>query len=97
MAVGSGNADAPVQAALALTSGTAISVAVYDAGHGRERAVGARHEMRTLQTMAAGVDDDGVFALERRVIQGEVLGTEVCGVVVGSRRAADEVDKAIHS
>ena len=85
MVVGSGNTDAPVQAALALTSGTAISVAVYDAGHGGERAVGARHEMRTLQTLAAGVDDDGVFAFERRVIESEVLRAKVCGVIPSCR------------
>ena len=53
--------------------------------------------MRALQALAPAIDDDGVFAFERRVIEGEILGAEVCGVVLGSRRPADKVNEAIHA
>ena len=81
----------------ALTPRTAIAVAVHDTWHGGERGLRAWDKMRALQALAPAIDDDGVFAFERRVIEGEILGAEVCGVVLGSRRPADKVNEAIHA
>jgi hypothetical protein len=69
----------------ALTPGTAISVTVHDTRHWDERGVRSRDKMRALKTLPPAVDDDGVFAFERRVIESKVLRAKVCGVIPSCR------------
>jgi hypothetical protein len=79
-----------------LTSRAAVPMAVHNTRHRTQRRFRARDEVGTVQAMAAMVDDDQVFALERRLIEAEVLRAEVRGVVLSARRATYEIDKPVH-
>ncbi len=72
-------------------------MAVNDARHRGQRRLRARDEVRALQAMTACVDDYNIFALECCLVEGEVLRAEVRGVVLGARRAADQIDQTVHS